>query len=166
MLNRSALTEAIRDSIQTEKNAMDFYRSAAQQTKKKEVRRIFELLETEEKEHAHSFFEVYQGTEIEDLEDFLQQPSEPDSNWSKELAEMIADPGFDERSAMKLAMEKEEELERHLRTVGERISDPEIRRIYIQNAEWTRNHYLLIESEYARLMRMVHETDIDTYVRE
>jgi hypothetical protein len=27
-------------------------------------------------------------------------------------------------------------------------------------------HYVLIESEYARLMRMMHETDIDTYVRE
>jgi hypothetical protein len=33
-------------------------------------------------------------------------------------------------------------------------------------AKETRTHYAIIESEYARTMGMVHETDIDTYVRE
>jgi hypothetical protein len=30
----------------------------------------------------------------------------------------------------------------------------------------TRDHYEIIESEYAHLMAMVHETDIDIFVRE
>lgn len=30
----------------------------------------------------------------------------------------------------------------------------------------TENHFALIESEYAHMMKMVHETDIDTFVRE
>jgi hypothetical protein len=34
------------------------------------------------------------------------------------------------------------------------------------NAKSTHQHYELIESEYAHLMGMVHETDIDTFVRE
>jgi hypothetical protein len=33
-------------------------------------------------------------------------------------------------------------------------------------AKETENHYAIIESEYAHLMGMVHETDIDTFVRE
>ena len=33
-------------------------------------------------------------------------------------------------------------------------------------AKDTRIHYEIIESEYAHTMGMVHETDIDTYVRE
>ncbi|NLC70180.1 MAG: ferritin family protein [Desulfuromonadaceae bacterium] len=166
MLNQSDLSKAVRDSIQTEKNAMDFYRLAARQAQQKEVRRVFELLAAEEMEHAHSFFGIYEGTEIKDLETFLRQPPEPESKWSNALAKMIAEPDFNERRALALAMEKEEELERHLRTMSERIADPEVKEIYLKNAEWTHNHYLLIESEYARLMGMVHETDIDTYVRE
>ena len=34
------------------------------------------------------------------------------------------------------------------------------------NAELTHQHYELIESEYARLMAMVHETDVGIFVRE
>lgn len=166
MLNRADLAKAVRDSIKTEKYAMDFYRLAAQHAQKKEVRRVFELLAAEEMEHAHSFFAIYEGTEIDDIEAFLKRPPEADSSWSKALAKMIAEPGFDERRALELAMEREEELERQLRKLSERIAEPEVKDIYLKNAEWTRNHYLLIESEYARLMRMVHETDIDTYVRE
>ena len=166
MLNVSDLSKAIRDSIQTEKNAMDFYRVAARLARKKEVQQVFDLLAQEEMEHAHSFFKIYEGKEIDDLEAFLQQPPLLESVWAKSLAELVAAPGFDERRAMELAMQREEELERHLMKMIDRISDPKVQEIYRQNAEWTHNHFLLIESEYARLMRMVHETDVDTYVRE
>jgi hypothetical protein len=67
---------------------------------------------------------------------------------------------------MELAMEKEEALEKELRTLANKIADEEVRLIYLDNAESTRRHYLMIESEYAHLMGMVHETDIDTFVRE
>jgi rubrerythrin len=67
---------------------------------------------------------------------------------------------------MELAMEKEQYLEKQLRALAEKIRNPDVRQIYQENAESTRNHFLMIESEYARLMGMVHETDIDTFVRE
>jgi hypothetical protein len=41
-----------------------------------------------------------------------------------------------------------------------------VRSVFELNAKETHNHYLLIESEYARLMGMVHESDMDIYVRE
>ena len=63
-------------------------------------------------------------------------------------------------------MEKELGLEKTLRETAEKIAAPEARAIFELNARETRNHYELIEAEYARLMGMVHESDIDTYVRE
>ena len=38
--------------------------------------------------------------------------------------------------------------------------------LHYSPGEETRNHYELIESEYAKLMGMVHESDMDTFVRE
>jgi hypothetical protein len=38
--------------------------------------------------------------------------------------------------------------------------------VFERMAKETDDHYQLIESEYAHLMGMVHETDIDTFVRE
>jgi ferritin-like metal-binding protein YciE len=63
-------------------------------------------------------------------------------------------------------MEKEKNLEETLRATALKIDDPAIRAVYEQNANETRHHYEMIESEYAHLMGMVHETDIDTFVRE
>ena len=73
---------------------------------------------------------------------------------------------FNERKAMELAMAKEKALAEHLRALAEKIDNPEIRAVFEQNATSTDHHYQIIESEYARLMGMVHETDMDTFVRE
>ena len=82
-----------------------------------------------------------------------------------ELTQLNA-AGFDERKAMELAMEKEKNLAEHLRALAEKIEDPKVREIFEQNATSTDHHYQIIESEYARLMGMVHESDMDTFVRE
>jgi len=63
-------------------------------------------------------------------------------------------------------MAKEKALAEHLRALAEKIDNPEIRAVFEQNATSTDHHYQIIESEYARLMGMVHETDMDTFVRE
>ena len=53
-----------------------------------------------------------------------------------------------------------------LKITAERIADPDVRAVFELNARETHNHYEVIESEYARVMAMVHESDMDTYVRE
>ena len=73
---------------------------------------------------------------------------------------------FESRRAMELAMEKELQLEKSLRALADKISEPKVRDVFLLNAKSTNNHYQLIESEYARLMGMVHESDMDIYVRE
>jgi rubrerythrin len=71
-----------------------------------------------------------------------------------------------ERKAMEFALQEEEDLARHLEMTAEKIVDPGVRAVFNKMVVETRNHYAIIESEYAHMMGMVHETDIDTYVRE
>lgn len=159
------LQKAVLRSIQTEKNAMDFYTLCAGHMRDKDAIKTFELLAREEREHAEWFHKVYHGEGLGNFADFIKSPPSSQSDWlgAKER-ELL--PTLDERKAMALAMEKEQQLEKHLREMAERIEDPEVKAVYEANAKSTHNHYLLIESEYARLMGMVHETDIDIYVRE
>ena len=165
MFNQVDLKEAVRRSIQTEKNAMDFYARGAAGMKNVNARKVFELLAREEREHAQWFHNVYPGDDIPNLEAFLNSGPAVDSDWLKDL-EKVGVANLDERKAMELAMEKEKKLAEHLREVAAKIDNPEVKAVYEQNARSTDNHYQLIESEYARLMGMVHETDIDIFVRE
>ena len=160
-----SLQEAVRRSILTEKNAMDFYRLGAQKMANPEAVRIFELLAREEREHAGTFYKIYSGNDIPSLEAFLDVPPHSEADWLASLNRLIA-PGFDEQKALELAMEKEQQLEEALTRMAGQISDPDVKAVFEQNARETHNHYLMIESEYARVMGMVHESDMDTFVRE
>ena len=51
--------EAIKRSIQTEKNAMNFYQLGAQRMKNSDARKVFETLAREEREHAGHFYRFY-----------------------------------------------------------------------------------------------------------
>ncbi len=165
MLENIDLKDAVRRAIQTEKNAMEFYQRGAEMMKNAEAKKVFELLAREEREHAEWFHNVYPGDDIDDLQAFLDTASTKDSEWLTELKQ-VNKAGFDERKAMELAMQKEKNLAEHLRKLAAKISNPEVRKVFEDNATSTDHHYQIIESEYARLMGMPHETDIDTYVRE
>jgi len=157
--------EAIKRSIQTEKNAMNFYQLGAQKMNNPDARRTFELLAREEREHASQFYKIYQGTDIPSLDAFLNYPPDNESMWLSTLTRLIS-ADFSEQKALELAMEREKNLEEALLETASKIDAPEIKAVYELNAKETHHHFELIESEYARLMGMVHETDIDTFVRE
>lgn len=157
--------EAVKRSIQTEKNAMDFYKLGAQKMNDTDARRTFELLAKEEREHASQFYKIYQGSDIPSLDAFLDAPLDNESSWVSTISRLIS-ADFSEQKALELAMEREKNLEETLLETASKIDAPEIRAVYELNAKETHHHYELIESEYARLMGMVHETDIDTFVRE
>jgi len=156
---------AIRRSLQTEKNAMLFYQYGAQQFKDGAARRTFELLSREEREHAGHFYRIYKGGDIPSLEAYLDSPPDNETSWIAS-AKKSCGADFTEQKAMEIALEKEKNLEEALRDIAAKMSDPEVRAVYELNVRETHNHYLLIEAEYARIMGMVDETDMDTFVRE
>ena len=157
--------DALKQAIQTEKNAMNFYQIGAQQMKDKEAKRLFEQLAREEKEHAAQFFKAYHGGELGSFEEFITAPPQNESLWINSIQKVI-DSDFTEQKALEYAMEKETHLEKALRETAAKIADPSIKQIFLWNADETHNHYLTIEAEYARIMAMVDESDMDTYVRE
>ncbi len=165
MFENVDLQEAIKRSIQTEKNARDFYRLGAKHMKDERARKTFELLASEEAEHASWFYDIYEGEDIPDFDAFMAVDPAKDSDWLTELEKEQMEE-LTVRRAMELAMDKELKLEKSLRKLAAKIQDPGVRAVFLKNAESTHQHYELIESEYAHLMGMVHETDIDTYVRE
>ncbi len=165
MTKNDSQQDAVRNSVQTEKNAMDFYLLGAKNMKDDNARKTFELLAREEREHAEQFYRIYKGSELPPFDEFINAPPAKGGDWLTDL-EKILMSGFNERKAMELAMEKEQMLAESLQEMAEKIQDPAVRAVYEANAKSTRHHYEVIESEYARLMGMVHETDIDIYVRE
>jgi len=165
MFDKIDVQTAIRKAIETEKHAMNFYELCARLMKNPDAKRVFSLLAGEERTHAGHFFSAYDGRDIDSLDDFLNAPPERESEWLASIARTI-DDGFTEQKAMEVAMEKEKNLEKALRETAAKISDPQVREVFEWNARETHQHYELIESEYARIMAMVHESDIDTYVRE
>ena len=64
----SNITDAIKRSMLTEKSAMDFYVSCAARMENVAARKTFELLAREEREHAESFFQIYDGDDIKSFD--------------------------------------------------------------------------------------------------
>jgi len=159
------LQQAIREAIQTEKDVMDFYTRAAEISTNERATKVFLTLAGEEREHAANFFHLYTGDELGDFDDYMARAPREESvmlhNLSKEL-----NPDIDERKAMELALAEEQDLAKNLRGTAARIIDPAVRAVFEKMAKETDDHYQIIESEYAHLMGMVHESDIDTFVRE
>jgi rubrerythrin len=158
------LQKAIMESIRTEKNAMEFYRLGAARMDDTAAKRLFEQLASEERAHAGQFYKYYQGSDIPSLEVFLDTHSE-NSALIMSL-ERIPTADFTEKNALELAMVMEKDLKSKLLETAGSITAPEVRSVYELNAHETHNHYLTIEAEYARLMGMVAESDMDTFVRE
>lgn len=149
----SDVQKAIKDSIQTEKDAMDYYKYGAEKMAEEKARKTFELLAREEYQHAESFYRIYSGDDIPSFEEFMNAPPNTDSDWWKGLQSLLVSD-FDERKALELAIEQEEELEKSLREMAEQIDDPEIARVYLANASSTHNHLELVEEDYKAMYGM------------
>jgi rubrerythrin len=159
------MQEALRLAIQAKKNLMDFYLQAARITENPEARRTFEFLAKEVRENAGKFFAHYRGTDLGSFEAFMGQPPRKESAMMEALKKAL-DKNVHERKARELAMAEEEDQANNFRLAATHIVDPAVRKVFEEVAADAMNHHALIESEYARLMAMVHETDMDSYVRE
>ncbi len=147
ILRENQLKQAIKNSIQTEKDAMDFYRLAAEKMYNGRSRLTFKLYSHEEREHAFSFYEVYRWDDLPPFDAIMSAPPDTDSNWLKEL-KMAKLGELDEEQALALAMQKEQALEQTLRTIAEQVEDDAVRKVYLKNASMTNRHLELITKDY------------------
>lgn len=159
------MQNALKFAIQTEKNTMDLYRHAESIIKNPRGKKVFAQLAAEEAEHVGHLFKAYSGQDYGSLNEFLASPPLVDHSDIRQL-ELALSNNAHERKAMELALNLEEELAKSLYLTASNTVDPSVRMVFERLAKETQNHFALIESEYAHLMAMVHETDIDIYVRE
>ena len=152
-MDKIELQQAIRASMQTEKDAMDYYRFGAERMADEKASATFELLAREEQQHAESFYNIYPGQDIPSFEAFITAPPDTDSSWWQALQRLLGQD-FDERKALELAIEQEEALEKELRDMAARVEDPEVARVYLANASSTHHHLEVIEEEYRALFGM------------
>ncbi|MBJ6726217.1 ferritin-like domain-containing protein [Geomesophilobacter sediminis] len=157
--------EAIKVAMQTEKDAMKFYELGASKMTDPGAKKLFQQLAKEEREHAMHFFKAYNRADVGTFEEFMAAPNLEGATWVGTLEGLIL-ADFNEQTALEAALQKEGELEKKLIETANRLSDPAVKEVFDLNARETRNHYLTIEAEYARVMAMVDESDMDTYVRE
>jgi rubrerythrin len=140
------LQKAIKQAMQTEKDAMDYYKYAAEKIHDAKAKKAFEILAKEEKQHAHMFFSIYRGTDVPDFEAFMAAAPDTESSWWKSLQKaMLGD--FDERKAIELAIEQEADLEKDLIAMAAKIDDVAIKDVYLANARSTHHHYELCVEE-------------------
>ncbi len=159
------LKEALKMAILAKKNLMDFYLEAANITENEEGKRVFVRLAGEVGDNARKFYQYYQWDDLGSFEDIMDKPPKADSVMLVELKRAL-NKDMHERKARELALKEEESLEKTFLQAAKNIIDPQARAVFVEVAKDTRNHYEIIASEYSRTMGMVHETDMDTYVRE
>jgi rubrerythrin len=152
-MDKLELQKAIKASMQTEKDAMDYYRYSAERMPDDKARATFELLAREEYQHAESFYQIYTGSDVPSFEAFMSSPPDSGSIWWQTLQKLLVQD-FDERKALELAIEQEEALEHKLRAAAAQIDDAEVARVYLANASSTHHHLEVIEEEYRAMFGM------------
>jgi rubrerythrin len=157
--------EILKKCLLHEKEGLDFYREAARSVARERTRQAFETLIEEERSHIVRLFERYRGEDIGSVEALLSQPPRIEAPLLREL-EQVLDHDLPDRKALEMAMRLEQENREAYERHAAEAADPEARAIYEKLARDEERHYQVVESEYAHLMAMVHESDIDIFVRE
>lgn len=160
-----SLQEALTLAIRAEKDSMDFYRKAASVAKNERAKKVLELLANEEVGHLKAFFDHYKGTEFGDLNAYMNSPADEKNPTYVKLMKAI-DENLVEQKAMELALVEEKDCIGQYTQLAQGVVDPAVRSVFQRVVKETQGHYDLIESEYAHIMGMVHESDQDIYVRE
>ncbi len=159
------LQEAISLAIKAEKDSMDFYRRAASVAKNDRARKVLDMLANEEVSHLRAFFDHYKGTEFGDLTSYINSPVDTKNPTYIKLEKAITE-NMGEQKALELALIEEMDCIGQYTQLAQGVVDPAVRSVFDRVVKETQGHYALIESEYAHIMGMVHESDQDTFVRE
>jgi len=157
--------DAVNFVIETQKSLVGFYQNAANLVEKADGRSVFARLADETRNRLAHYYQLHYGSGTIDFESFMTSPMLGDSAMLHELSRQIS-ANLNSHQARDLAMQEELDIERRLNLYAGRVINPVARELLRQAAYETGQHAKIIESEYAHTMGMVHETDINTFVRE
>ena len=156
--------DAIKLVMENSKKLLCFYQHAAE-ISNDSGKKVFTRLANEKIDNLSSLFNLYFGSDLGTLGDFLARPCREEGRVLRELS-AIKDTQIKEKRAREMALDKELQSERLLLSWARNTIDPGVKAFFERMAAESRKRYDIIESEYALRMRMPHETDINTFVRE
>ncbi len=160
-----SLEDALKLAIKAEKDSMDFYARAASIAKNERAKKVFELLAAEEATHVKHFFDHYKGGEFGDLTTYLASPVDTKNPTYMKLEKAISED-MGEQKALELALIEEKDCIGQYTQLAAGVVDPMVKSIFARVVKETQGHYDLIEAEYAHVMGMVNDSDMNTFVRE
>ena len=147
-MQNKELEQALRKMLRAELDAMHYYQQASKHIKDKGANYHFNLLAQEELEHARAFYAVYPGDDLPDFDTLVK-------NSSVQQALKTIDPQLhgrlNERTALQLAMQLEEEVANSLKRMLIEVTSPAARAVIEENIDSTLGHYELIKEDYQRL---------------
>ena len=159
------MQQALRQAIQTKKDLYDFYREAAEVTENPAGKMVLRRLCDEVGENIGKFLKYYKNNDLSSLDEFLATPPQPSSVMLVELRKAL-DKKVQARKARELAMQEEKSIELSFRRAAQQVVDPVVRNLFMEVADDAGRHFAVIESEYEYQISRIHESDVDTYVRE
>lgn len=154
MSTEETVQQAIYHSLLTEKDAMDFYRTASQYVKNPDAKQMLELLAQEEREHAEWFHRICNQVDLDEFLRLIESGPSADSDWMTKL-NAIVDNKNGELEVLQLAMRQEKDLEKELIATAAAATNDDVRQIYQANIESTRHHFEMITEEYNRLKEIL-----------
>ena len=160
-----SVQEALKLAIKAEKDSMDFYRKASSLATNERAKKVLDLLANEEVSHLKAFFDHYKGTDFGDMKSYIDSPVD-EKNPSYVKLMMAVNDDIVEKTALELALAEEKACIGQYTQLAQGVVDPVVRGVFEQVVRETQGHYDMIESEYAHVMTMVHESDQNIYVRE
>ena len=159
------MQQALHQAIQAKKDLYDFYCEATEVTENPEGKMVLQRLRDEVGENIGKFFKYYQNSDLSSLDDFMATPPQPGSVMLVELRKAL-DEKVHASKARELAMQEEKSIEMSFRRAAQEVIDPVVRNIFLEGADDAARHFAIIESEYEYQVTHIHESDVDTYVRE
>lgn len=154
-MRNQELEQMLREMLQTELEAMDYYQQASRYMQDEGAIFHFNLLAQEELEHARTFYDVYPGDDLPEFEELVSQVQE------QQTADKLIDPQLmgrlTEQNALQLAMKMEQTVADQLQKNLKEAGSPSARVVIEQNIASTLDHLDLIKDDYRRLFPAVEE---------
>lgn len=155
---------AVLSAIRTEKSSHDFYLLAASKATDQETRGFLMKLACEEFEHLVGFIMLYPGGE----DDFIAIHNEISDRNDLGCRELLAkiDSIDSRKEALAIAIAEEQFCIELYSAFVDTIRDPKRHAMFNKALYETRQHLETIETEYARCMGMINDSELDKYIRE
>ena len=156
--------EAIKAAIQMEKDGYSFYKKAAAQTTNKMGQTIFESIAQDELIHLQVFQTLFKDTMNKNDWDKLVNSNKKYETvhiFPKDLKETAANININELDALRIAMESEQNAIDYYSKILEATDNPGIRKAIEIIINQEKNHYQILEGEFAHLSSTGYWYELD-----